>query len=212
MLSCCGRHCAFQRKFWRSLSKDFWHTNTHCWSVCIGKTKLMRWGKVRQNTSFDLNWHLTVTFDNPSQQQSLPGQIESLKSLPQEASTKHMDSKPPSACPTLSSDGHRYKYWNVAVIFFENLGPKTSLSVPNWCRDCRTMESMTYKPGTLYSGLHCEQHTQILHQAGAPWGNIPLRASQQTCSRAQAQLCIPTGCSSCPGKHEHCILWNYVLS
>lgn len=73
MLSCCGRQCAFQRKFWRSLSKDFWHTNTHCWSVCIGKTKLMRWGEVRQNTSFDLNLHSTVTFDNPSQQQSLPG-------------------------------------------------------------------------------------------------------------------------------------------
>lgn len=55
---------------------------------------------------------------------------------------------------TLSSDGHRYKYWNVAVMFLENLGPKTSLSVPNWWRDCRTIESITYNPGTLYSGLH----------------------------------------------------------
>lgn len=35
---------AFQRKFSRSL-KNFWHTNTHCWSACIGKTKLMRSGK-----------------------------------------------------------------------------------------------------------------------------------------------------------------------
>ena len=32
---------------------------------------------------------------------------------------------------TLSSDGQRYRYWNVAVMFLENLGPKTSLSVPN---------------------------------------------------------------------------------
>lgn len=55
---------------------------------------------------------------------------------------------------TLSSDGQRYKYWNVAVMFLENLGPKTSLSVPNWWRDCRTIESITYNPGTLYSGLH----------------------------------------------------------
>lgn len=39
-------------------------------------------------------------------------------------------------------------------MFLENLGPKTSLSVPNWCRDCRTIESITYNPGTLYSGLH----------------------------------------------------------
>lgn len=41
-------------------------------------------------------------------------------------------------------------------MFLENLGPKTSLSVPNWWRDCRTIESITYNPGTLYSGLHCE--------------------------------------------------------
>lgn len=39
-------------------------------------------------------------------------------------------------------------------MFLENLGPKTSLSVPNWWRDCRTIESITYNPGTLYSGLH----------------------------------------------------------
>lgn len=41
-------------------------------------------------------------------------------------------------------------------MFLENLGPKTSLSVPNWWRDCRTIESITYNPGTLYSGLHCK--------------------------------------------------------
>lgn len=117
----------------------------------------MRSGKIH----FNLNFHLTVTFDNP-QQQSLPGSERPPKSLPQEwkhqGSTPSMHSNTWRARPTLSSDGHRYKYWNVAVIFLENLGPKTSLSVPNWCRDWRTMESMTYKPGTLYSGLHCKQH------------------------------------------------------
>lgn len=56
---------------------------------------------------------------------------------------------------TLSSEGQRYKCWNVAIIFLLKRGAKTSFSVPNWCRDCLTMESMTYKPGTLYSGLHC---------------------------------------------------------
>lgn len=63
---------------------------------------------------------------------------------------------------TLSSDGQRYKYWNVAVIFLENLGPKTSLSVPNWWRDWRTIESITYNPGTLYSGLHWKQKKRPL--------------------------------------------------
>lgn len=39
---------AFQRKLsWRSLKrKNFWHSNTHCWSVSTGKTKLMRSGKI----------------------------------------------------------------------------------------------------------------------------------------------------------------------
>lgn len=64
---------------------------------------------------------------------------------------------------TLSSDGQRYKYWNVAVIFLENLGPKTSLSVPNWWRDWRTIESITYNPGTLYSGLHWKQNNFLLY-------------------------------------------------
>lgn len=44
-------------------------------------------------------------------------------------------------------------------MFLENLGPKTSLSVPNWWRDCRTIESITYNPGTLYSGLHYKRES-----------------------------------------------------
>lgn len=43
-------------------------------------------------------------------------------------------------------------------MFLVNLGPNTSLSAPNWCRDCLTMESTTYSPGTLYSGLHYTGH------------------------------------------------------
>lgn len=39
-------------------------------------------------------------------------------------------------------------------MFLLKRGAKTSFSWPNWWRDCRTMESMTYRPGTLYSGLH----------------------------------------------------------
>ena len=38
-------------------------------------------------------------------------------------------------------------------MFFANLGAKTSLSGPNWCLDWRTIESITYNPGILYSGL-----------------------------------------------------------
>lgn len=56
--------------------------------------------------------------------------------------------------PTLSSDGQRYKCWKVPMMFLLKRGANTSLSWPNWCRDCLTMESMTYSPGTLYSGLH----------------------------------------------------------
>lgn len=43
------------------------------------------------------------------------------------------------------------------MMFLLKRGAKTSFSVPNWCRDCLTIESMTYKPGTLYSGLHCNK-------------------------------------------------------
>lgn len=40
------------------------------------------------------------------------------------------------------------------MMFLLKRGAKTSFSWPNWWRDCRTMESITYRPGTLYSGLH----------------------------------------------------------
>lgn len=55
---------------------------------------------------------------------------------------------------TLSSGGHWNKCENVALMFFANLGAKTSFSAPNWCLDCLTMLSITYSPGTLYSDLH----------------------------------------------------------
>lgn len=55
---------------------------------------------------------------------------------------------------TLSSGGHLKSCINVFWRFLANRGAKTSLSVPNWCRDCLTIESITYRPGTLYSGLH----------------------------------------------------------
>lgn len=58
----------------------------------------------------------------------------------------------------LSSIGHLNRWWNVMAMFLQNLGPKTSFSTPNWCLDCRTIESITYKPGTLYSGRHCNKH------------------------------------------------------
>lgn len=55
---------------------------------------------------------------------------------------------------TLSSTGQRQRFSKVPVMFLVNLGPNTSLSAPNWCLDCLTMESTTYRPATLYSGLH----------------------------------------------------------
>lgn len=55
---------------------------------------------------------------------------------------------------TLSSTGQRQRFSKVPVMFLVNLGPNTSLSDPNWCLDCLTMESTTYRPATLYSGLH----------------------------------------------------------
>ena len=48
-------------------------------------------------------------------------------------------------------------WWKVFAKFLANLGPNTSFSVPNWCLDCRTIESTTYNPGTLYSVLHCRE-------------------------------------------------------
>lgn len=57
---------------------------------------------------------------------------------------------------TLSSGGHLKRLMNVLCKFLANLGANTSFSGPNWCLDCLTIESMTYKPGTLYSGLHCK--------------------------------------------------------
>lgn len=56
--------------------------------------------------------------------------------------------------PTLFSGGHLKRFAKVCCMFLANRGANTSLSCPNWCRDCRTIESITYKPGTLYSGLH----------------------------------------------------------
>lgn len=44
---------------------------------------------------------------------------------------------------TLSSTGHSYRFWKVTEKFFKNLGPNTSLSVPNWWRDCLIIESTT---------------------------------------------------------------------
>lgn len=55
---------------------------------------------------------------------------------------------------TLSSTGQRQRFSKVPVMFLVNLGPNTSLSDPNWCLDCLTIESTTYRPATLYSGLH----------------------------------------------------------
>lgn len=63
---------------------------------------------------------------------------------------------------TLSSGGHLYKLRKVCCIFLANLGANTSLSEPNWCLDCRTIESITYKPGTLYSGLHFNMNFSTL--------------------------------------------------
>lgn len=54
----------------------------------------------------------------------------------------------------LSSCGHFKRLRKVVCIFFANRGANTSFSIPNWCRDCLTIESITYNPGTLYSGLH----------------------------------------------------------
>lgn len=62
--------------------------------------------------------------------------------------------QPTPSVLTLSSIGQRQRFSKVPVMFLVNRGPKTSLSAPNWCLDCRTMESTTYKPATLYSGLH----------------------------------------------------------
>jgi len=58
---------------------------------------------------------------------------------------------------TLSSGGHWKRYKKVNFIFFAKRGANTSFSAPNWCLDCLTIESITYKPGTLYSGLHCNK-------------------------------------------------------
>lgn len=44
---------------------------------------------------------------------------------------------------TRSSVGHKHKFSNVPAMFLVNLGPNTSFSAPNWCRDCLTMESTT---------------------------------------------------------------------
>jgi len=55
---------------------------------------------------------------------------------------------------TLSSSGHANKCVKVNLRLRANLGANTSLSFPNWCRDCLTIESITYRPGILYSGLH----------------------------------------------------------
>lgn len=63
---------------------------------------------------------------------------------------------------TLSSGGHLNRLMKVCCMFFANLGAKTSLSVPNWCLDCRTIESITYNPGTLYSGLHFSMNFSTL--------------------------------------------------
>ena len=62
---------------------------------------------------------------------------------------------------TFSSGGHLKRCWNVETMFLVNLGAKTSFSDPNWCRDCRIIESITYKPGTLYSGRHYNRWTNI---------------------------------------------------
>lgn len=55
---------------------------------------------------------------------------------------------------TLSSSAHANKCVKVCLRLRANLGANTSLSFPNWCLDCLTIESITYKPGILYSGLH----------------------------------------------------------
>ena len=44
---------------------------------------------------------------------------------------------------TLSSGGHLKRFMKVFCMFFANRGAKTSFSAPNWCLDCRTIESIT---------------------------------------------------------------------
>jgi hypothetical protein len=44
---------------------------------------------------------------------------------------------------TLSSGGHLKRFMKVVCMFFANRGAKTSFSAPNWCLDCRTIESIT---------------------------------------------------------------------
>lgn len=61
---------------------------------------------------------------------------------------------------TLSSTGQRQRFSKVPAMFLVNLGPNTSLSGPNWCLDCLTMESTTYRPATLYSGLHWKEQSK----------------------------------------------------
>jgi len=56
---------------------------------------------------------------------------------------------------TFSFGAPSNRCWNVVWIFLANRWAKTSLSTPNWCRDWRTIESITYNPDTLYSGRHC---------------------------------------------------------
>ena len=58
---------------------------------------------------------------------------------------------------TLSSDEHLHRYWKVLTMFLLKRGANGSFSEPNWWHDCRTTESITYNPGTLYSGRHWKQ-------------------------------------------------------
>lgn len=69
---------------------------------------------------------------------------------------------------TFSSGAPEYKCLKVSVMFFVNLCAKTSLSAPNWCLDCRTIESITYNPDTLNSGRHCKKINQQ-HAPGKKW-------------------------------------------
>ena len=56
---------------------------------------------------------------------------------------------------TTSSGGQSKRLWKVTTMFFEKRAAKRSLSGPNCFLEWRMMESIMYKPGTLYSGRHC---------------------------------------------------------